>query len=182
MKTLKQNDSRKTKGTNKLVSLMGVKMLMGTLLLATLTVSCNKEEIANGNTSQTNTAEQANRIYHSIIVRNWGSHNIDCSQPNGFCYDVWTFSYRSLFIPQPEGTPATVDNVNGQFMIKVFKSALTKGHLRTLLRSQLYSIPEDQKIVPELVRALNFSSENLKYGNYKIEEDVESYTIRMDVQ
>jgi hypothetical protein len=181
MKTLKQNDSRKTKGTNKLVSLMGVKMLMGTLLLATLTVSCNKDEIPNGNTSETTTTSNANKMYYSIIVRNWGSHNIDCSQPNGFCFDVWAFSYYSLFRPQPAGTPATVENVNGQFVIKVFKSALTQEHLKTLLRSPLYSIPDDQKIVPELVKSLNFSSENLKYGEYKIEEGKDSYTIRMDV-
>ena len=166
-----------------------LKKVMLVVVFAVFFISCNAEPelIENQNAELLQTEQQnqlnAQRIYYNygIIVRNWGSHNVDCSQPNGFCYNVWTITWRSLFIPQPTGTPVLVANENGKFVMKIEKSALTAEHTKELLRNGVYLIPEDQIIAPELVKSFKFSSNTLIPGKYPIVESKESYTIAIDV-
>lgn len=159
-----------------------MKMILASLFITTLvTVSCSKEDV-QGTATNPETAKgmsTSERMYYdSIIVHAWGSHNIDCSQPNGFCYQVWTITY-SFLRPLPDGsTPVKVQNVNGAFVMNFYKSALTEENRRTLLRNgNTYSIPEGQTISPELVQSLGFRSEVLRPGNYRIEETTDSYKI-----
>ncbi len=186
MKNLQCTDSNQSKQrTNKLVSFTGVKVVFAALLLtAFVTVSCSKDEVQEKEPTKENAmaASNSNRFYYdSIIVRNWGAHNVDCSQPNGFCYDVWTITY-SFFKPQPTGTPVKVQNVNGAFVMKLYKSALTEENRSTLLRNgNSYSIPEGQTIAPELVQSLGFRSNTLREGNYRIVENTDSYSIAIAV-
>ena len=63
--------------------------------------------------------QSQSRSAYSISVRSWGSHNIDCSQPSGFCYGFITFyNDNSVWIDMAlmkasdEGTPAIVENIN----------------------------------------------------------------------
>lgn len=185
MKNLLSTDLQKSKKqTTKTVSLTGVKLVLATLFLtAFVAVSCSKED-AQDNTSNTETTKKistADRMYYdSIIVHAWGSHNIDCSQPNGFCYEVWTITY-SFLRPLPDGsTPVKIQNVNGAFVMKFFKSALTEENRRTLLRNgNTYNIPEGQTIAPELVQSLGFRSNTLRSGNYRIVEDENAFTIAL---
>ena len=114
-------------------------------------------------------------------MRNWGSHNIDCSAPNGFCYDVWTISWRDLLSPQPTGTPVLIANENEKFVMKIQKSALTDENRRTLLRNGSYLIPDGQTIAPQIARSFGFHSEILVPGEYRIVESREAYSIAIDV-
>ncbi len=186
MKNLQCTDSDQSKQkNNKLVSFTGVKVVFAALFLtAFITVSCSKDEVQENVPTKENAtaASNSNRFYYdSIIVRNWGSHNVDCSQPNGFCYDVWIITY-SFFKPQPTGTPVKVQNVNDAFVMKFYKSALTEENRRTLLRNgNSYSIPEGQTIAPELVESLGFRSNTLREGNYRIVENTDSYSIAIAV-
>ncbi|MEZ0130989.1 hypothetical protein AB9T88_14965 [Flavobacterium sp. LBUM151] len=58
-------------------------------------ISCNNESGEDQNAQLSNT-EQQNQPntqrylphYEGVIVRNWGAHNIDCSQPEGFCIQI----------------------------------------------------------------------------------------------
>ncbi|WP_300567604.1 hypothetical protein [Flavobacterium sp.] len=187
MKNLQCTDFKQSKQkNNKLVSFTGVKVVLASLILtAFVAVSCSKEDVQENVPTKENAKDTANSsryyYYDSIIVHNWGSHNIDCSQPNGFCYEVWTITY-SFFKPQPTGTPVKVQNVNGAFVMKLYKSALTEENRRTLLRNgNSYSIPEGQTIAPELVESLGFRSNTLREGNYRIVENTDSYSITIAV-
>jgi len=168
-----------------------LKKVMLVVVFAVFFISCNAEPelIENQNAELLQTEQQnqlnAQRIYYNygIIVRNWGSHNVDCSQPNGFCYNVWTITWRSLFIPQPTGTPVLVANENGKFVMKIEKSALTAEHKKVLLRNGgVYVIPEGQTIAPELVKSLKFNSDILVPGKYRIQGSEETYTISINVK
>lgn len=186
MKNLQCQDLKNPK-TNKLVSFIGVKVVLAALFLTVFVVSCSKddiqEQVSTEQISKETSKETSNAgryYYYSIIVRNWGSHNVDCSQPNGFCHEVWTFTY-SLFRPQPTGTPVGVENAEGSFVMKIYKSALTEEHKRTLLRNRNYSIPEGQTIPEEIVESLGFRSNTLRPGEYRIVDNRDSYTISIPV-
>jgi len=157
-------------------------------VFAAFFISCNTEEpIENQNAELLQTEQQnqlnSQRMYnYGIIVRDWGSHNVDCSQPNGFCYNVWTITWRFLFVPQPDGTPVVVANENGKFVMTIQKSALTPEHNKELVRNGFYIIPEGQIIAPELVKSFKFNSDTLTPGKYPIEESKETYTIAINVK
>ena len=153
-------------------------------------MSCSQEPSANQNAEVSQTDQQnppnTKRIYYqySFIVRNWGSHNVDCSQPEGFCYDIYTFKwyYLSLFKPDATGTPVSIDNVKEKFVMTIQKSALTPEHHKDLVRNGVYVIPEGQILAPEIVKALKFNSDILIPGKYPIQESEEAYTIAIDVK
>ncbi|WP_243739893.1 hypothetical protein [Flavobacterium chryseum] len=165
--------------------------VMLVFVFAVIFISCNNDSIEDQN-SESSKIEQQNpsntqRMYYqySIIVRNWGSHNIDCSQPNGFCYDIYTFNwhYLNLFKPDSTGTPVLIENEKGKFIMKIQKSALTEEHQKELLRNgEVYVIPEGQTIDPELVKSLKFNSDILVPGKYPIQETEETYTISINVK
>lgn len=154
-------------------------------------ISCSQEPSVNQNAESSQADQQTpsntKRMYgqYSIIVRNWGSHNVDCSQPLGFCYDVYTFRwyYFSLFKPDANGgTPVRVDNVKGQFVMTIQKSALTEENHKDLVANGDYIIPEGQILAPEIVKALKFNSDILTPGKYPIQESEETYTISINVK
>lgn len=187
MKNFLQSDLKKSKQTtNKLVSFTGVKAILGALFLtAFVMVSCSKDDQQDPKTEEvsTETFNPAARIwnYDYFIVRNWGSHNIDCSEPNGFCPHVWT-RVDTFDKPLAIGTPVRVANVNGAFAMKINKSALTEEHKATLLRNgNSYSIPEGQTIPGEVAEALGLSSNSLRAGNYRIQENDQFYGIAIAV-
>ncbi|MBA9072468.1 hypothetical protein GGR22_000594 [Flavobacterium gossypii] len=186
MKNFLQGDFKKSKQTtNKIVSFTGVKAILATLFLtAFIMVSCSKDDQQDIKTEEasTDTFNPAARRYEfPFIVRAWGSHNIDCSQPNGFCLDVWTI-IRTFYKPLPTGTPVKAANINGAFVMKFYKSALTEEDKATLLRNgNSFNIPEGQIIPDELVEALGFSSNSLRAGNYRIQENDELYGIAIAV-
>lgn len=181
MENFQHRDLDKSKQkTNNFVSLMGMKTIAVTFLLAAFMVGCSKDD---GDVQQ-EAPEQAARIYYDyIIVRAWGSHNIDCSQPLGFCHEVWTFTWRTFNMPLPNGdTPVGVQNVDGLFVMKMYKTALTEEHAHTLLKDgNYYTIPKGQTIPQEVARALGFRSNILREGKYRIKEDSEFYTISVPV-
>ncbi|GAA6765388.1 hypothetical protein AAFH68_13230 [Flavobacterium sp. CGRL1] len=66
---------------------------------------------------------------------------------------------------------------------KFKKSALTAEHKKVLLQNgDVYVIPEGQTIAPELVKSLNFNSDILIPGKYRILESEDTYTISMNVK
>lgn len=165
--------------------------VMFVFVSAAFFMSCSKESIEDQNAQLSNTEQQnkpnTQRIYYhdSFIVRNWGSHNVDCSQPNGFCPDIYTFDwhYLNLFKPDAKGTPVRVRNEKGNFVMEIQKSALTPEHKKGLLQNgEVYVIPEGQTIVPELVKDLKFNSDILVPGKYPIQENEATYTISINVK
>ncbi|MGH2664240.1 hypothetical protein [Flavobacterium sp.] len=175
---------KKLPKTNKSVSFMGVKVVLVSLFLTAFMASCDKDNVSEVKTdgpSKEVSHDETNRYYGTIIVRAWGSHNVDCSQPNGFCHNIVWVNF-SFFRPLPEGTPVKVENIDGAFVMKIYKSALTEEHKRTLLRNGLsYRIPEGQTIPEQFIESLGFHSNTLREGNYRIVEDRESYTIAVAV-
>lgn len=173
---------------NQSVSFAKLKMVLVTLFLTAFMASCDKDNVQEVNTDgpskEASNAGPSNRYYYygTIIVRAWGSHNVDCSQPEGFCHNIVWVDF-SFFRPQPDGsTPVKVENVNGAYVMKIYKSALTEEHKRTLLRNGLsYRIPEGQTIPEQFIESLGFHSNTLREGNYRIVEDRESYTIAIAV-
>ena len=130
--------------------------------------------------------QSQSRSAYSISVRSWGSHNIDCSQPSGFCYGFITFyNDNSVWIDMAlmkasdEGTPAIVENINNVFVMTIFKSAFTSMQKKIFLKSKTFIIPENQQILPELVKALRFKSQTLKSGKYEILENKETYSMKL---
>jgi hypothetical protein len=189
MKNFQNTDFKKSEPkTNQSVSFTGVKMTLVALFLTAFMISCDKDDIqqdvkTDGTSKEISNSEASryNYDYGTIIVRAWGSHNVDCSQPNGFCHNIVWISF-SFFRPQPTGTPVRVENVDGAYVMKIYKSALTEEHKRTLLRNgTYYSIPEGQTIPQEFVESLGFSSNTLRQGEYRIAEDRDSYTISVPV-
>lgn len=187
MKNFLQGDFKKSKQTtNKLVSFTGVKAILTTLFLtAFIMVSCSKDDQQEVQSEEisTETSDSAARIwdYRHFIIRSWGSHNVDCSQPGGFCHHILTV-VTSYDKPLAIGTPVRVANVNGAFVMKINKSALTEEHRATLLRDgNSYSIPEGQTIPNEMAEALGLSSNSLRAGNYRIQENDEFYGIAIAV-
>jgi len=181
MKNLPQKKSRKSE----------VLKVMLVFVFTAFFISCNTEPSENQNAELSQTDQQTpsntKRMYeqYSIIVRNWGSHNVDCSQPLGFCYDVYTFRwyYLSLFKPDATGgTPVRVDNVKGQFVMTIQKSALTEENHKDLVKNGDFVIPEGQILAPEIVKALKFNSDILVPGKYPIQESDETYTISINVK
>lgn len=154
-------------------------------------ISCNNESVEDQNTQLSNTEQQnqpdtQRRLphYEGVIVRDWGAHNVDCSQPEGFCnfiFYLWgTFSFLK---PAPDGTPVRVTNEKGNFVMEIQKSALTPEHKKVLLRNrEVYLIPEGQTIDPELVKSLKFNSNILVPGKYPIQESEETYTLVINVK
>lgn len=172
--------------TNPSVSFTKVKMVLVTIFLTAFMASCDKDNVQEANTDgpskEVSNATAGRYNYHgTIIVRAWGSHNVDCSQPEGFCHNiVWVDV--SFFRPQPDGTPVKVENIDGAFVMKIYKSALTEEHKRALLRNGLsYRIPQGQTIPEQFIESLGFHSNRLREGNYRIAEDRESYTIAVPV-
>ncbi|MEO7978149.1 hypothetical protein [Flavobacterium sp.] len=167
-----------------------IKRVMLVFVFAAFFIGCNAEPepVENPNTELLNT-EQQNQVntkrylphYEGVIVRDWGAHNIDCSQPEGFCNFVryiWGFAK-----PDSDGTPVRVTNEKGNFIIEIQKSALTEEHKKVLLRNgEVYVIPEGQTIQPELVKSLKFNSDILIPGKYAIQESEEAYTISINVK
>jgi hypothetical protein len=165
--------------------------VMLVLGFAAFFISCNNESVEDQNAQLSNTEQQnqpsAQRYlphYEGTIVRDWGAHNIDCSQPEGFCnfvrYDWITYGFAK---PDPDGTPVRVTNEKGNFVMEIQKSALTEEHKKALLRNEeVYLIPEGQTIVPELVKSLKFNSDILVPGKYPIQESKETYTISINVK
>lgn len=154
-------------------------------------ISCSQEPSTNQNaevsTAEQQTQSKTQRMYgqYSIIVRNWGSHNVDCSQPLGFCYDVYTFRWYYFSLLKPDatgGTPVRIDNVKGQFVMTIQKSALTDENHKDLVKNEVFVIPEGQILAPEIVKALKFNSDILTPGKYAIQESEETYTIAIDVK
>lgn len=154
-------------------------------------ISCNNDSSEDQNAQLSNT-EQENQPntqrylphYEGTIVRAWGAHNIDCSQPEGFCnfvyYEWRTYGFAK---PNPDGTPVRVANEKGNFVMEIQKSALTAEHKKVLLRNgDFYVIPEGQTIVPELVKSLKFNSDILIPGKYRIVESEDTYTISINVK
>lgn len=177
MKNLQQKKLRKSE----------VVKVMLVFVFTAFFISCNNESVEDQNGESLKTEQQnqssSRRIYDddAIIVRNWGAHNIDCSQPEGFCYDIYTFSWHNFFKPQPTGTPVRVINEKGNFVMEIQKSALTAEHQKELVRNGVYVIPEGQIIAPELVKSLKFNSDILTPGKYPIQESEETYTIVINV-
>jgi hypothetical protein len=158
------------------------------VVFAAFFLSCNNESFEDQNAQLSNTEQQnepsTHRYlphYEGTIVRSWGAHNIDCSQPEGFCNFVryiWGFAK-----PDPDGTPVRVTNEKGNFVMEIQKSALTPEHKKVLLRNgEVYVIPEGQIIDPELVKSLKFNSDILVPGKYAIQESEDTYTISINVK
>ncbi|WP_149206415.1 hypothetical protein [Flavobacterium johnsoniae] len=154
-------------------------------------ISCNNDSSEDQNAQLSNT-EQENQPntqrylphYEGVIVQAWGAHNIDCSQPEGFCnfvyYEWRTYGFAK---PNPGGTPVRVTNEKGNFVMEIQKSALTAEHKKVLLQNgDVYVIPEGQTIAPELVKSLKFNSDILIPGKYRILESEDTYTISMNVK
>jgi hypothetical protein len=167
-----------------------IKRVMLVFVFATFFIGCNEEsEVPDNQAAELLNAEHQNQIntkrylphYEGVIVRDWGAHNIDCSQPEGFCNFVryiWGFAK-----PDPDGTPVSVTNEKGNFVMEIQKSALTEEHKKVLLRNgSVYLIPEGQTMAPELVKSLKFNSDILVPGKYPIEESKETYTILINVK
>lgn len=159
-------------------------------LSATFFMSCNNESVEDQNPELSNTEQNQPNTkrylphYEGFIVGNWSAHNIDCSQPDGFCYSVeyrWvTYGFAK---PDPDGTPVRVTNEKGNFVMEIQKSALTEEHRKVLLRNgRVYVIPEGQTIPSELVKSLKLNSDILVPGKYAIQESVEAYTISINVK
>ncbi|PKW29761.1 hypothetical protein [Flavobacterium lindanitolerans] len=166
--------------TNRFVSLMGVKTIVVTLFLTALMVGCSKDD----QQETENTPDTAARIYYDyFIVRAWGAHNVDCSQPDGFCHEIWRITWRNLIMPLPNGdTPVGAQNVDGLFVMKIYKSALTEEHGSVLLRDGgYYTIPKGQTIPKEVAKSLGFRSDKLREGRYKIKGNDEFYTISIPI-
>jgi hypothetical protein len=181
MKTLRQKRSKKVEAFK----------VMLVFLSATFFISCNNESAEDQNVELSNT-EQQNQPntkrylphYEGFIVENWGAHNVDCSQPDGFCYSAeyrWiTYGFAK---PTPDGTPVRVTNEKGNFVMEIQKSALTEEHKKVLLRNgEVYVIPERQTIQPKLVKSLKFNSDILIPGKYAIQESEEAYAISINVK
>ncbi|WP_264531068.1 hypothetical protein [Flavobacterium sp. N502540] len=154
-------------------------------------ISCNNESVEDQNTQLSNTEQQnqpdTKRVYYTypIVVRAWGAHNVDCSQPEGFCNFTIYDTYRNynFFKPHPDGTPVRVTNDKGNFVMEIQKSALTPEHKKVLLRNgEVYVIPEGQTIDSELVKSLKFNSDILVPGKYLIQESEATYTISIHVK
>lgn len=181
MENFKNLDLKKSEQkTNRFVSLMGVKTIVVTLFLTALMVGCSKDD----QQETENTPDTAARIYHEyIVVRAWGAHNVDCSQPGGFCHEIWRITWRNFTMPLPNGdTPVGVQNANGLFVMKIYKTALTEEHASALLRDgDSYTIPKGQTIPQEVARSLGFRSDRLREGKYRIKESGEFYTIAIPV-
>lgn len=152
-------------------------------------ISCNNEAVEDQNAQLSNT-EQQNQPntkrylphYEGVIVRDWGAHNIDCSQPEGFCNFVRYIWMNGFVKPDPDGTPVRVTNEADKFVMTIQKSALTAEHKKVLLRNgEFYVIPEGQTIDPELVKSLKFNSDILVPGKCRIVESEETYTISINV-
>lgn len=165
--------------------------VMLVFVVAAFFISCNNESVEDQNAHSSNT-EQENQPntqrylphYEGVIVRDWGAHNIDCSQPEGFCnfifYDWITYGFAK---PNSGGTPVRVTNEKGNFIMIIQKSALTAAHAKVLLRNgDAYVIPEGQTIDPELVKSLKFNSNILVPGKYHIQQSEETYTISINVK
>jgi hypothetical protein len=164
--------------------------VMLVFVAAVFFISCNNESIEDQNAQLSNT-EQQNQPntqrylphYEGVIVRAWGAHNVDCSQPEGFCnfvfYDWIKYSFSK---PDTDGTPVRVTNEADKFVMTIQKSALTAEHQKVLLRNgRVYVIPEGQTIDPQLVKSLKFNSDILTPGKYSIEESEEAYRIVINV-
>jgi hypothetical protein len=158
-------------------------------VFAAFFMSCSNEPSVNQN-AESSTAEQqtpsnTKRLpyYEGVIVRAWGAHNIDCSQPEGFCNFVrYNWTNYGFAKPDPDGTPVRVTNEKGNFVMEIQKSALTPEHKKVLLRNgEVYVIPEGQTIAPELVKSLKFNSDILVPGKYPIQESEETYIISINV-
>lgn len=164
--------------------------VMLVFVFAVFFISCNNDSSEDQN-AESSKIEQQNQPntqrylphYEGVIVRDWGAHNIDCSQPEGFCnFVVYTWMNYSFVKPDPDGTPVRVTNEKGNFVMTIQKSALTEEHQKELLRNgEVYVIPEGQIIAPELVKSLKFNSDILVPGKYPIQESEESYTIAINV-
>ena len=50
---------------------------------------------------------------------------------------------------------------------------------KIFLKSKTFIIPENQQILPELVKALRFKSQTLKPGKYEILENKETYSMKL---
>ncbi|WP_291285548.1 hypothetical protein [Flavobacterium sp.] len=181
MKKLPQKKLRKSE----------VLKVMLVFVSAAFFISCNNESVEDQNAQLSDTEQQnqpnTQRIYFhdSFIVRNWGSHNVDCSQPNGFCPDIYTFDwhYLNLFKPNATGTPVRVRNEKGNFVMEIQKSALTTEHHKDLVRDgEVFVIPEGQTVAPELVKDLKFNSNILVPGKYLIQQSETTYTISINVK
>ena len=169
-----------------------LKKVMLVFAFAAFFISCNAEpeviENQNAELLQTEQQNQPNTKraphYEGVIVRDWGAHNIDCSQPEGFCNFVRHVWVNYSFVkPDPDGTPVSVTNENGNFVMEIQKSALTAEHKKVLLRNGgVYVIPEGQTIAPELVKSLKFNSDILVPGKYRIQGSEETYTISINVK
>jgi len=168
-----------------------IKKVILFFLFGAFFISCNNESVEDQNVELLN-AEKQNELntkrylphYEGTIVRAWGAHNIDCSQPEGFCnfvhYDWITYGFAK---PAPDGTPVRVTNEKGNFVMEIQKSALTAEHKKVLLRNGgVYVIPEGQTIAPELVKSLKFNSDILVPGKYRIQGSEETYTISINVK
>lgn len=186
MKTSKKLNVR----TSSVFNISNLKKIALLAIVPFFMQSCDKDSVSNDSATPV-VKEQSvlmnqpstSRYFGSIIVRNWGSHNIDCSQPNGFCYDVWTITYYDMLLaPQAGGsTPAVVSNNQGKFVMKVFKSALTRANAAMLVGNGSYYVPERQDIKPELVRGLGFTSNYLRPGYYRVVDNGDSYSVTIDV-
>ncbi|CAC9972770.1 hypothetical protein [Flavobacterium panici] len=179
MKSLQQKKIKKSE----------VLKVMLVFVFAVFFISCNNDSSEDQNAESSKTEQQnqltSRRIYDDIgiLVRNWGSHNVDCSQPGGFCSHVYTIGWHGFLIPNTDGTPVRVTNEKGNFVMEIQKSALTEEHQKELLRNgEFYVIPEGQIIQPELVKPLKFNSDILVPGKYPIQESEETYTISINVK
>ncbi|WP_343695210.1 hypothetical protein [Flavobacterium sp.] len=154
-------------------------------------ISCNNDSSEDQNSQSSNT-EQQNQPntqkylphYEGFIVRAWGAHNVDCSQPEGFCnFVVYNWMTYGFTKPNPDGTPVRVENEADKFVMTIQKSALTEEHKKGLLRNgDIYIIPEGQTILPELVKSLKFNSDILVPGKYPIQESEETYKLSINVK
>lgn len=181
MKSLQQKKIKKSE----------VLKVMLVFVFAVFFISCNNDssEDQNAESSKTEQQSQPNTQrylphYEGVIVRAWGAHNIDCSQPEGFCNFVfYNWIKYSFTKPDSEGTPVRVTNEKGNFVMQIQKSALTEEHQKVLLRNgEFYVIPEGQTIQPELVKSLKFNSDILVPGKYPIQQSEDSYTISINVK
>lgn len=181
MKSLQQKKIKKSE----------VLKVMLVFVFAVFFISCNNDSSEDQNAQLSNTEEQnqpnTHRYlphYEGVIVHAWGAHNIDCSQPEGFCnfvfYDWKTYGFSK---PNTDGTPVRVTNEAEKFVMTIQKSALTEEHKKGLLRNgEVYLIPEGQTIAPELVKPLKFNSDILVPGKYPIQQSEDSYTISINVK
>ena len=180
MKSLQQKKIKKSE----------VLKVMLVFVLAVFFISCNNDsnEDQNAESSKTEQQNQPNTQrylphYEGVIVQAWGAHNIDCSQPEGFCNFVfYEWIKYSFSKPDTDGTPVRVTNEADKFVMTIQKSALTEEHKKGLLRNgRVYVIPEGQIIQPELVKSLKFNSDILTPGKYSIEESEGAYRIAINV-